>query len=270
MMQQIIKVPVAQCDYPSQPRSRLDPDYCRSLGENMLAHGQKVPVIGYWRGNKFILGDGGCRLNGARQVGMTELLALDLGKEPTRLELLVAQASIDLHRQHLPAIDRARLFQSICKEQGCTARHLAGVLHVSEALISRSLALLQLPDELQRQVNEGTLDAGRGYLLSQEADPDRQRQLAAQAGSLSREELARHVGKRKRDSAPQVRVKRIAVPLPCGVNIVASGQKLSLNEFIDALGDALKAAKKARDEGLDATTFVKVMTDKSKAGARSA
>lgn len=270
MTQQIIKVPFAQCDYPTQPRSRLDEEYCLRLGENMLAHGQKVPVIGYWRGDRFQLVDGGCRLEGARRVGMTELLALDLGKEPTRLELLLAQASIDLHRQHLPPIDRAKLFQSICKEQGCTARHLAGVLHVSEAAISRTLALLQLPDDLQTQVNEGALDAGRAYLLSQESDPERQRQLAAQAGSLSREELARHVRKQKREGTPQVRVKRIAVPLASGVNIVASGQKLSLDDFIEALGDALKAAKKARDEGLDATTFARVMTDKSKAGARSA
>lgn len=264
--QQLKKVLEAQCDYPSQPRSRLDRDYCLSLGQNMLAHGQKVPVIGYSSGNRFILCDGGCRLEGARLVGMTELLALDLGKEPTRLELLLAQASIDLHRQHLPPIDRARLFQSLCQEQGCTARHLAGVLHISEGQISRSLALLQLPEEMQKQVNDGTLDAGRGYILSQESDPERQRELAIQAVSLSREELARQVRKQKRDSIPQVRVKRIACPLPSGVSIVVSGEELSLDDLIEALGVAQKEARKAREDGLDAKTFSAVMQKKSKAG----
>ncbi len=38
------------------------------------------------------------------------MLGLDMGKEPTKLELLVAQASIDLHKQHLPPVDRARLY----------------------------------------------------------------------------------------------------------------------------------------------------------------
>jgi ParB family chromosome partitioning protein len=206
---QLIKVPVARCDYPSQPRSVVDPDYRRSLGENMKANGQKVPVIGYTKGDRFILCDGGCRLEAARLVGIPELFALDLGKEPTRLELLMAQASIDLHRQHLPPIDRARLFASLCKEHGCTARKLAELLHVSEAVISRAIALLQLPDDLQQQVNAGTLDARRGYLLSQEADPDRQRELASQATEISRDVLAKRVRKPKADATPQVRMKRI-------------------------------------------------------------
>jgi type IV secretion system protein VirD4 len=148
--QQLMKVPVTQCDYPSQPRSRLDPDYCLGLGQNMREHGQKVPVIGFFREERFIICDGGCRLEGARLAGIPEVLAHDLGKEPTALELLRSQASIDLYHQHLPPIDRARLFRSICQEQGCTASHLATTLHVSEAVVSRAIALLQLPEDLHQ------------------------------------------------------------------------------------------------------------------------
>jgi len=263
---QLIKVPVARCDYPSQPRSVVDPDYCRSLGENMKANGQKVPVIGYTKADRFILCDGGCRLEAARLAGIPELLALDLGKEPTRLELLMAQASIDLHRQHLPPIDRARLFASLCKEHGCTARKLAEMLHVSEAVISRAIALLQLPDDLQQQVNAGTLDARRGYLLSQETDPARQRELASEATALSREELAKRVRKPKQSDTPQVRMKRILCPLASGVSITVSGADLSLDDFIEALAEAQKEARKAREQSLDAKTFAAVMRDKAKKG----
>lgn len=268
VLPQLIKVPVAKCDYPSQPRSVVDPDYCRSLGANMKVGGQKVPVIGYTKGDRFILCDGGCRLEAARLAGIPELLALDLGKEPTRLELLMAQASIDLHRQHLPPIDRARLFASLCKEHGCTARQLAGMLHVSEAVISRSIALLQLPDGIQQQVNEGKLDARRGYVLSQESDPARQRELASQAAELSRDELERRVRKPKGDGTPQVRMKRILCPLASGVSISVSGADLSLEDFIEALAEAQKEARKAREQSLDAKTFAAVMRDKArKAGA---
>ncbi len=262
---QLIKVPVAQCDYPSQPRSKLDEDYILRLGQNMLAHGQKVPVIGFFRGGRFILCDGGCRLEGAKRVEMKELLALDLGKEPTRLELFVSQACIDQHKQHLPAIDRARLFRSICKEQGCTARHLAETLHVSEGYISRTLALLDLPEDLQAQVNDGTLDASRAYLLSQESNPERQRQLAAEAVSISRDELARRVRKQKSQSTAQVRAKRIACPLPNGVSVTVSGSDLALDDIIEALGDAQKTARKAKDQNLDIRTWARVMRDKAKA-----
>jgi len=265
-VQQLIKIPVARCDYPEQPRSALDPDYCRNLGENMKAGGQKVPVIGFMKGDRFILCDGGCRLEGARLVGIPELLAIDLGKEPTRLELLMAQASIDLHRQHLPPIDRARLFSNLCKEHGCTARKLAELLHVSEAVISRAVALLELPGDLQQQVNEGTLDARRAYLLSQESDPSRQRELASQAAELSREELAKRVRKPKASDTPQVRMKRIVCPLPSGISITVSGADLSLDDFIEALAEAQKEARKAREQSLDAKTFAAVARDKAKQG----
>lgn len=263
---QLIKVPESRCDYPSQPRTVVDRGYCESLGENMKANGQKVPVIGYMKDGRFILCDGGCRLEAARLAGIPELLALDLGKEPTRLELLMAQASIDLHRQHLPPIDRARLFSSLCKEHGCTARKLAELLHVSEAVISRAIALLELPDDLQQQVNTGTLDARRGYLLSQESDPARQRELASEASALSRDELAKRVRKPKQSDTPQVRMKRILCPLASGVSITVSGADLSLDDFIEALAEAQKEARKAREQSLDAKTFSAVMRDKARKG----
>ena len=264
--QQLIKVAVAQCDYPSQPRSRLDPDYCLRLGQNMLEHGQKVPVIGYFSGDRFIICDGGCRLEGIRLAGIPDVLALDLGKEPTALGLLVSQASIDVYHQHLPPIDRARLFRSICKEQGCTGRQLAKTLHVSEGFICRALALLELPEDLQAQINDGSLDASRGYLLSQESDPERQRQLAADAMSVSREELGQRVRRQKGQSAtPQVRAKRIVCPLPSGVSVTVAGQDLSLDDVIRALDEAHKAAKKGREQKNDVKTWQRVMLDKSRA-----
>ena len=186
MAQQLKKAPVDLCDYPSQPRSRLDPEHCRRLGESMRTHGQKVPIIGYTLGGRFIICDGGCRLEGARLVGLTELLALDLGKEPTRSELLLAQLSIDNHRQSLPPVDRARLFRAALDENHWTARQLAESVQMSEAQISRALALLGLPEEVQRLVNAGELDASKAYLISQEPDPVKQVELAQTARGLSR------------------------------------------------------------------------------------
>lgn len=264
--QQFKKVLVSQCDRSSNPRSRPDHDYCLRLGQNMLEHGQKVPVIGFFRGDRFIVCDGGCRLEGAGLVGIKELLAQDLGKEPSALELLLAQASIDIHKQYLPPIDRARLLRSIRDEQKCTAKQLAKTLHVSEGFISRALALLELPEDVQVQINEGSLDARRGYLLSQESDPERQRQLAAEAMSVSREELGQRVRRPKSQNASEPRAKRIACPLPSGVSVLVSGPGLTLDDLIDALGEAQKEARRARDQKLDSKTWQSVMRDKAKAG----
>ena len=158
----LIHVPTEKCDYPSQPRSNPDPEYCRTLGASMLSIGQQVPVIGYWRTpsllDRFLLTDGGCRLEAAKQVGIPQLLALDLGNEPTRAEMLMAQAAIDHYKQHLKAMDRAQLWQANIKERGWTARQLAKELGVSDSLVGDYLSLLTLPPDVQEQVNSGALN----------------------------------------------------------------------------------------------------------------
>ena len=90
--------------------------------------------------------------------------------------------------------------------------------------------------------------------------------LRLKDSGLSRDGLAAHLRKQRKASTPQVRTKRISCPLPSGVSITASGQDLSLDDFIEAIGDAQKEARKAREQKLDVKTWQSVMRDKSRAG----
>src|SRR5438132_13524763 len=121
-----------KCRYGSQPRSQLDPEHVRGLSASMKSIGQQVPILGYTDPTEdiFIVTNGGCRMAAAELADIPELLALDLGKKPTPQELLMAQAHIDHHHLHLPTMDRARLWEGIRKERGCTARQLAKELGV--------------------------------------------------------------------------------------------------------------------------------------------
>jgi ParB family transcriptional regulator, chromosome partitioning protein len=267
MAPQLKKVPVDQCDYPSQPRSKLDHEHCLRLGKSMQTHGQKVPIIGHTAVSRFIIGDGGCRLEGARLVGITELLALDLGKEPTRAELLLAQASIDQHRQALPPVDRARLFKASMDENHWTARQMAESVQVSEAQISRCLALLNLPEEVQRLVNDGELDSSKAYLLTQESDPAKQVELAQLARTVSRTALASQLRKTaaRPDSIAITRLARVKIVLPGDSVVSITGAELSMEDVVQILADTLKEARKATDAKYDVKTWQRMMTDRSKA-----
>jgi ParB family chromosome partitioning protein len=261
-------VPTEKCDYPSQPRSNPDPDYCRRLGASMKAIGQQVPVIGYTdpATGRFILGDGGCRLIGARESGIGELLALDLGKKPTQQELLIAQAAIDLHRQHLKPMDRARLWHANKKERGCTARQLANELGVDESLVGDYLSLLKLPPDVQEQVNSGALHMSKACLIAQqETNPDRQRELAAQAASVSRSELAARLRKNRRNAqqTPAVRLARVKIAMPQGAMVVITGTDLGMSEVVELLTETLKEARKAAEQ-YDVKTWVSMMRDKAR------
>jgi ParB family transcriptional regulator, chromosome partitioning protein len=278
MTQQTLKlvtVPIDICDYLTQPRTWTDAvrNYCRRLGENILAHGQKVPVIGWFVGKRFQLADGGCRLEGAKLVGIRELLALDLGKEPTRGELLLAQASIDLHKQHLPPVDRARLYQSIMIERGFNGKQMAEELKVTESWLSRFLPLTDLAPDLQELVNSGALEWTKGSLIAQAAkDFDQQREMGNAAAGMTRDALAASIRKARNGHGGKgdhetVKVTRIKCDVPGRkANLTVTGQDISLAQAIEIVQDWLREAKKAAEQGLSAKSFERVCKDKARTG----
>lgn len=260
-----------KCYMPSQPRTNPDPEYCRSLGDSMAAIGQQVPIIGYTQLDldKFAVVDGGCRLIGAKLRGIAKLLALDLGKAPTPLEMKLAQAHIDKHKQHFRTMDRAGLYQSIKEMKGCTNRELSKQLGVSESLVADYLSLCTLPPDVQELVNSGALHLSKASIIAQqESDPQRQRDLAALAKDISRSELAARMkqARRNQQQAPAVKVSSIRCPLPSGTTVVIKGHELTLDDAIEALTELLKAMKKASDDGIDGSTFSRICRDKAKAG----
>ncbi len=187
--------------------------------------------------------------------------------------MLLVQASIDVLRQNLPPIDRARLWDSILKERKYTAKELAGELRVSNSLIGRCLLLLSLAPDLQEQVNNGTLDWSKGSLIARETnDFDRQRELAALAARMSREALAAEVRRKPVGTASgqpvgeAVRTRRVKCELGGNVSIIVAGNALGLDEVIEALGAARKAAIKARDDNWDVKSWSAVMRDRAKRG----
>jgi ParB family chromosome partitioning protein len=101
------------------------------------------------------------------------------------------------------------------------------------------------------------------YEISRVAPEQQAELLALKSSGTSRDGIARQVRKRKQAASPQVRVRRIACPLPGGICITLSGRELSLEECIEALGEAIREMKRSRELGYTAKTFASAMKDKS-------
>ncbi|VTR93418.1 ParBc, ParB-like nuclease domain OS=Blastopirellula marina DSM 3645 GN=DSM3645_27843 PE=4 SV=1: ParBc [Gemmata massiliana] len=261
----LITVPLTACDIAYNPRAARAPASCRSLGENIRTHGQKVPIVGFFKSDRFQVADGGCRVEGMRLVGLTEVLALDWGKEPTPADLMMAHASIDLHRQFLPPLDRARLFRSLIDARGCTAKQLARDLSVSDSLVGRYLSLLVLPTDLQERVSTGTLEFSKACVVAQEPDPARQRELATMAPDLPRDALAERARKARPANTAAPKVGRIRIELASGTAVTVSGAGLTLDDAIGATAEAHKKLKQGRDQGLTAKTISRISAERSNA-----
>ena len=66
---------------------------------------------------------------------------------------------------------------------GAKAKDLANLLHVSQPTISRALALLQLPAEVQEQVSEGTISPTAGATIARIKNPTVARKMASKAAA---------------------------------------------------------------------------------------
>ena len=268
MQRKLIDVPEGICDYPTQPRSFKPRSHVEALFHSIKKSGQQIPALGWFKGERFQLYDGGCRLEAIRLAGLPTILAMDLGKEPAPLELFLAQAAIDLHKQHLPPVDRARLFANIMAEGGLNGKQTAEALGISPSLVSFYLPLLDLASDLQEMVNAEGLELTKAVPIARATkDHEQQRELAKAASGMSRQEV---VASAKRatngNDQPAVKVSRLKLLLPSRmtVTIAVEGDGVTLDQIVEQLTELLKQARKANDESLDARTFARVLADKSR------
>lgn len=98
--------------------------------------------------------------------------------ELSESELREQQLVENLLREDLRPMEQARAFASLMELNGWNGKQLAQSLHIAESNVSRSLALLDLPEDVQRQVDSGELAARSAYELSRLPSEEQQRTLA--------------------------------------------------------------------------------------------
>jgi ParB family chromosome partitioning protein len=160
-------------------------------------------------------------------------------------------------RDDLKPIEQAHAFRALIDRRGWSYRQLADTLHIAPASVARSLALLELPAEVQEQVTAGTLAPSVAYEVSRLDDADARRDVAARivAEGLNRSEAAEVV--RKAAKSPTGAKGRGAKPRKVTARTFrASGYKATAEcpRGIDLAGllaflEAWSAAVRAESQG---------------------
>src|SRR5262249_31978627 len=144
----------------------------------------------------------------------------------------------------------------------CAAR-----LHVDPAMISRWLSYQEAAPAVQRAFDDGTITVKEMNSLAslprEQQDSLLQLKLSSGLSAQDVEARTRKMKKPANGAAPEHKLARIPCSLAGGIKIVLSGPDMTLDQAIEALGEALKAAKKAQAEGLTARTWTAAMRDKS-------
>lgn len=263
------KIPVEKIDRDKQqPREHFDEGELQSLGQNMLSHGQLVPVIVYRGIEHFLLLDGERRWRAAQLVAIKELDAVILPERPAEPALRILQMSLEAHKVGLSPMERSNFLQRIREENQWQVNDLVERLNMKQPLVSKLLAYQRLCPEVQALLHSGEIDMEKAYVVSQERDAAKQQELARQAISLSREQLRRQA--RGISPSPEQTTDAATFPLPGGVSVTVKGEGLALALVIDLLQETVSQLRKGRKQGLDISTQQRVMRDTAKAQRQAA
>lgn len=245
---------------PDQPRKHFDEAALRALGESLKVR-QNDPVQAKPDG---ALIDGERRWRAAGLVGLESLDAVITEKALTDVQVAVVRLTSFFHREDLSPHEKWQACQRLLElNPGWMAKDLAGCLHIDPSMVTRILSPSKCIPAWQEALRVGNVGISDVYAASKLPEPEQVTLLAMKLAGASRDAIE-HAGRKTRAAAPPEKVSKVKCALPSGMQVVVSGTALSLDEAIEALSEALKSARKAREDGLTAKSWTAAMKDKAR------
>jgi len=160
---------------PEQPRRAFDPAELSSLAGSIRRHGVLQPVVvRRAAGGRYELVVGERRWRASREAGLATIPAVvaDLA-DRDRLEVALVE---NVQRRDLNPIELALAFQALAAA-GSTQEEIGKRVGLDRSTVANHLRLLELPRDLQADLEAGRLAAGHAKALLQVANPERRHHL---------------------------------------------------------------------------------------------
>lgn len=163
---------------PDQPRRRFDDTELARLADSIKRHGVLQPVVvrrseaGAARPYELVVGER--RWRASQRAGRATIPAVVQDVEPSAL-LEVALIE-NVQRRDLNPIELAQAFRTLL-DVGHTQEQIGQRVGIDRSSVANHLRLLELPKELQEDVELGSLTMGHAKALLQLSNPERRRFL---------------------------------------------------------------------------------------------
>jgi ParB/RepB/Spo0J family partition protein len=221
------ELPHHRFDVAGNVRTVVEDEEFRLLVESIRQHGQLTPGTAYREGpsGPIRLISGHRRFLASKAASRDTFKVLVYDRTLSTEELTILRLTENIHRTNLKPLEEGRAYLALLDAFGGSARKLAKQLAVAHTTITRAIALCGLPEELQAQIEKGTLTPAHGRALVRLGEVEEMRHFAAETSSkaLTAEELERLVTERLRPrskSSPARRASRRNYTLKRGVTAV--------------------------------------------------
>jgi ParB/RepB/Spo0J family partition protein len=212
--------------------------------------------------------DGHRRLAGLELLGQTEVDVLLTNEELDDKAVIEVGLMTAIHRADLSGFDKFQACMKLLElNPGWQNQELARCVKLDPSTVTRLLSPSKCVAEVVEALRENKIAISDAYEISKAVDrEDQLRLLALKYSGASREVLAAQGRKQRAADKPAVRASKIKVPLVSGPVVTVSGDEITLEEAIEAAGEAIKQMKAAVAKGLNARTAMNVWRDMAKAG----
>lgn len=189
---------------PNNPRKIFGEEELADLARSLREKGLLQPlVVRPIAADQYELVAGERRWRAAQRAGLHEVpvLVRDLS-DGEALEIALIE---NIQRADLNPLEEARAYGQLMDQFSYTQQQLADSLGKSRSHIANTLRLLNLPEEVRRQIEEGKLTAGHARtLVATDAPGDLAQQIIALGLSVREaEQLSREGKSAKKEAAPK-------------------------------------------------------------------
>jgi ParB family chromosome partitioning protein len=158
---------------PQQPRSRFDAHDLQELAASILANGVVQPIVVRPHAGRFQIVAGERRWRASQQAGLRRVpVVVKNIPDDKLLEIALVE---NIQRRELNPIEEAKAYRKLIDSIGLTQEQVAERVGKERTLITTTMRLLRLPDDVQRYIIEGklSLSHGRALLMSEDAKAQR-------------------------------------------------------------------------------------------------
>lgn len=154
---------------PFQPRREFSEEGLTDLSNSISTRGVLQPIlVRSVNGGDYELIAGERRLRASKMAGLDEIPTLI--REMTDQESLAIALIENLQREDLNAVEEALGYQQLQKEFGLSQEELSRQVGKSRSAVANSLRLLNLPEEVQGDIQKGAITAGHGRAIMAVSD----------------------------------------------------------------------------------------------------
>ena len=173
---EIVNVKISELrSNPYQPRKIFDQAALEELASSIKEHGVFQPIIvkKSIKGYEIIAGER--RVKASEIAGLTEIPAIRRDFNDTQMmEIALLE---NLQRENLTAIEEAQAYKKLKETLELTQEELAKRLGKSRSHITNMLGLLNLPENIQEDINSKKISMGHARVLSKLDNEEQQNEL---------------------------------------------------------------------------------------------